>query len=651
VTSTPAAAAPVARVLVEVPLPHLDRPFDYLVPAELADLAVPGARVKVRFAGRLVGGFVLDRVDRTDHEGRLAPLAKVVSAEPVLDPPVARLARAVADRYAGTVADVLRLAIPPRHAAVEKEARVAAPVPAPPSPPGAGSWSQYPDGVTLISALAEGRSPRAVWTALPGVDPMAALAVAVVAALASDRGALVVVPDARDVDRLDGQLRTLLPVQQYVVLEASLGPRERYRRWLSVRRGQVRAVIGTRAAMFAPVQRLGLVAVWDDGDDLHAEPHAPYPHVREVLALRAHESGAALLVGGYARTAEAQQLVESGWARSVTASRDVVRHWAPRVHAADDDAARATDAAARAARLPSVVWHATRQALDRGPVLFQVPRSGYLPRLACVRCRSAARCDECHGPLALTSGHALASCAWCGRVAGGWRCAECGADRFRAQVVGAGRTAEELGRAFPSVPVRSSGGDAVLESVADRPQLVVATPGAEPPAAGGYAAAMLLDAWALLDRPELRAEEEAVRRWLGAAALVRSAERGGEVVVVADPRGRAVQALVRWSPEAVAEHALRERAGLGFPPVARIAELTGTQPAVDDLLRRVHLPAAAEVLGPVPQGGDHQVRALVRAPRSAALEMTRALRVAQGERSAHKASEHVTVRVDPAALA
>ncbi|MFD0822092.1 primosomal protein N', partial [Micromonospora zhanjiangensis] len=106
---------------MDVPLAHLDRPFDYLVPAELADDARPGTRVKVRFAGQLVGGWLLERVPSSEHGGRLAYLDRLVSPEPVLSPEIARLARAVADRYAGNLADVLRLAVPPRHARVERE--------------------------------------------------------------------------------------------------------------------------------------------------------------------------------------------------------------------------------------------------------------------------------------------------------------------------------------------------------------------------------------------------------------------------------------------------------------------------------------------------------------------------------------------------
>ena len=105
----PAERLPVARVCVDMPLAHLDRPFDYLVSTGDDEAAQPGVRVKVRFAGQLVSGFLLARAERSEHEGKLAYLDKVVSAEQVLDPELARLARAVADRYAGNLADVLHL--------------------------------------------------------------------------------------------------------------------------------------------------------------------------------------------------------------------------------------------------------------------------------------------------------------------------------------------------------------------------------------------------------------------------------------------------------------------------------------------------------------------------------------------------------------
>jgi len=139
---------PVARVAVDISLAHLDRPFDYLVPARLDAEAVPGCRVRVRFAGQLVDGYLLERAETSEHQGRLARLERVISPEPVLTPELFDLARVVADRYAGTLADVLRLAIPPRHATAEREAPAvgAARAPVPPAPD-PGSWSRYPAGL------------------------------------------------------------------------------------------------------------------------------------------------------------------------------------------------------------------------------------------------------------------------------------------------------------------------------------------------------------------------------------------------------------------------------------------------------------------------------------------------------------------------
>src|SRR5258707_7025727 len=143
-------------------VPHLDREFDYLVPAEHSDDAQPGVRVRVRFHGRLVDAFILERRSETDHVGKLGWLDKVVSAERVLTPDVRRLVDAVAARYAGTRADVLRLAVPPRHATVEKQA-----MPAPPTatarPVDQAAWAEYGRGRQFLDALSEGRAARAVW--------------------------------------------------------------------------------------------------------------------------------------------------------------------------------------------------------------------------------------------------------------------------------------------------------------------------------------------------------------------------------------------------------------------------------------------------------------------------------------------------------
>ena len=660
---------PVASVVLDVPLAHLDRPFDYLVPPAMSAAAQPGVRVRVRFAGTSVTGYLVQRRAASEHPGRLSPLAAVVSAESVLSPEVLTVARHVADRCAGTLADVLRLAVPPRHARVEAEPPVVPPVvpdPADPAvtgePPGDALWQRYGGGTALLRRLAAGQAPRAAVAALPGEGPRL-VAVAVAAAVSAGRGALVVVPDARDLAAFAAAVSAVLGPGSVTELTAALGPAPRYRAWLAVRRGSARVVVGTRAAAFAPVADLGLVVCWDDGDDLLAEPRAPYPHARDVLVRRSVDQGAALLLAGHVVTPEDAALDRDGFLAILAPDRSTTRSLVPRVVAAGADTELARDPAARAARLPALVLRTARAALAEGPVLVQVPRAGYLPVLSCQACRRPATCERCSGPLAVSGSGGAAACRWCGRPAGAWRCSECGSGRFRSGRVGSARTAEELGRAFPGVAVLQSSADAtegVRPTVPDRPALVVATPGAEPVAPAGYAAAVLLDGDVLLARTELAAGQEALRRWANAAALVRTAEPGrpaGTVVVVADAAQRPVQALIRWDPVGAARAELDDRVATALPPASVVVELLGAAGDVSDLLARAELPGTAEVLGPVAVPPAHpgaaagpEVRALVRDLRGRGASLTAALRAAAAARTARKLS-HVRLRVDPVDLA
>jgi primosomal protein N' (replication factor Y) len=285
-----------------------------------------------------------------------------------------------------------------------------------------------------------------------------------------------------------------------------------------------------------------------------------------------------------------------------------------------------------------------RAALERGPVLVQSPRGGYLPSLACERCRTPARCSVCTGPLALTSTTTPPACRWCGTEEPAWSCQVCGHRGLRAPAPGEGRTAEELGRAFPSTTVISSSGDQVRATVPDRPAIVVATPGAEPVADQGYAAVVLLDTWLPLARADLRAEEEALRRWFDAAGLVAP---GGRVVAVGEPHHPALQALLRWDPSGFALREAEARAEAHLPPASRLATITGDPGAVDDALTLLDRPPGLEVLGPV--DADDQSRAVVRVPRAQATVLSAALGELQRIRSARKL-DAVRVQVDPPTL-
>ena len=621
-----AAENPVARVLLEAYVPHLDRVFDYRVSAALHEQAVVGAKVSVIFSGRKMSGWVVERVAHTDvPEERLLPIRRVLSPLPVAAPEIVDLAEAVAQRCAGTAADVLRVAIAPRVARVDKEFTAGDATPAPteepsrdtreqPSPgeqDGEGDdavtaspevWEHYTHGPEFITAVASGRPVRGVVEVLPSAedhDWARLTANAMATAYAAGRGAVGVVADHKALERLETALHELVGEDAVVRLHAGDGPTPRYRGFLELALGRKRLAVGTRSAAYAPVQDLALVCCHDDGDVNFVEQRAPYQHTRDVLLLRAQQQGLAALFTGYAVSPEAQRLVSTGWAVRLAPGRALLRRCSPRIEATSDSYNTARDPLAARARLPHEAFRVARAALEKGPVLVQVARKGYAPVLACQRCRTPARCRACDGPLSLSSANAVPVCTWCGRQAHEWSCAECGFTRVRLSSVGAGRTAEELGRAFPQVPVISSSEHTVRARVGSAPALVVATPGAEPVAEGGYAAALLLDGNQMLARPWLRAEEQTLRRWFNAAALVRSTEHGGTVVVTAD-QDRAVSALVRWDPAGHSERELHERHELGLPPAVRTAALTGPRGALAATLRDLQLPERVRVVGPAP---------------------------------------------------
>ncbi|MFW7396587.1 primosomal protein N' [Rothia mucilaginosa] len=678
---------PVARVRVDSTLPQVDRTFDYRVPAELSEDAVPGARVRVLFNGHELTGYIEERAATTDWtRTSLLPLKSVLSRVPSVAPEIFALAEALADRYASTVANVLRLAVPPRIAALDKKyapllpgyesaylgdsapvstsdapehaesehvasesaesepstvstasiatassaavssatdpyawlATPGAPAPFvldppalnPDAPDAASVFSDYENGAEFIEDVAAGAATRAVMTVLPGhLEHTWAdvLATALAAAAASGRGAIAVVPTAKNLDLLEAALAERLPADSFVRLSSDSTPHTRYHGFVKARLGQVPVVIGTRAAAYAPVANLGLVVCWDDGDSSLVEQRAPYCHARDVLLLRASAENTAALFAGFSMSSEAARLVRTRWASHVRAPRALVRDYSPRIFSTGSEFELARDPLAAMARIPHLAFEHARRALARGPVLVQVARSGYIPSFSCERCRMPARCGECSGPLSVASGSSVPSCSWCGHLAQQWRCSECGFTHWRYSAAGATRTAEELGRAFPNVPVISSAGDHVRASVGPEPALVVATPGAEPVAFGGYAAALLLDADKMLRFDSLRAPEAALRRWLNAAALVRPAALEGTVVTTASP-SPVEQALVRWDPAWFAREELEERAQTGLPPAVRTAAVTGAEADVrafmEEFLGSSALPERVReqlrIVGPVP---------------------------------------------------
>ena len=600
----------VASVVIDSLLPQLDRLFDYRVPESLLDQVVPGVRVKVplRSAGRIADGYVVSVGDTGGYSGVLSDIEAVVSVIPVLAPEVWTLARKASERAAGNASDILRVAVPKRQVRVEKAFLAREEIPelvdvAPAITPIHG----YGDG-TLEKALAA-RAKLAVdaiplvTEVTPGVwvgEWAVTMAAAAAATVARGETAILSVPDYRDQAQLSAALHAALPAERIVALDAKQSDPDRYRGFLRCLSDDALVIIGNRSVLYAPARRLGLIAVWDDGDPLHSEPLSPYVHGRDAALLRQEQQGTALFFFGHSRSTEVERLVEIGWLASVAPSPSILPKVIPTAQQASQDRLAAQ------ARIPSSAWKAARAGLDEGPVLVQVGRPGYAPRLACADCRQSARCNRCEGPLAQKSANSTPACSWCGALAVNWRCSHCEGEKLRLVGAGAGRTAEELGRAFPGVRVIVADGERPVLEVGPEPALVIATRGAEPIAAGGYRAVLLLDGETMVARESLRVGEDCLRWWSNAAAL---AARRAPVVLVG-VGGALASSLATWRQADYARGELADRRALRFPPAVRVATVTGPVQAVSDAITAVHVDGP-DVLGPV-DIGEGLVRTIVR---------------------------------------
>jgi len=414
-------------VLVDSSLPQLDRLLDYRIPEGMAGV-VPGVRVSVplRAASRIAEGFVVELGSQQDYPGPLSDLAALVSPVPVLQPEVWALARAVADRAAGSAGDVLRLAIPPRQVRVEKAwlARGEQPERAVIQPP---AFDDYAPG-DLEAALSAGE--RLALGVSPGVAPAGldgawigrwalTLARAAARVVAAGASAIVVAPDYRDQEQLGAALGTLLPADAVVRLDARQSNPDRYRGMLRAIGAAPLVLLGNRSAIYAPAARLGLIAIWNDGDPLLGEPLSPYVHARDAALVRQEQQGGALVFAGHTRTTEVERLVEVGYLRELRPARP--RH--PRVIPTANIAAQ--DRLAAQARIPSIAWREATAGSKTGPVLVQVARPGYSPGLRCADCGESARCRVCGGPLHQKRAGGIPTCSWCGAPDASWRCANC----------------------------------------------------------------------------------------------------------------------------------------------------------------------------------------------------------------------------------
>ena len=584
-------------VCVAVPRLAVDRPFTYLLKEEHE--AGTGSLVSVPFHGRTVKGWVLGPA-RTIPEGRLLGVRKVHSRVRFFDEGMLRLLLWMSERYIAPLATCIERSYPPR--VVSEESLLESPATAPRSrrgPPAiepkasergwrrqqaAPRRPRLPDSFGRVLARYGGQQllePGTTTWLRPLPDEEQTVCVeAVAACLATGKRAVVLVPEVEP-----------LPATARAVLEAFgdravafLGgdARQRYRTWLHIRDGRFDAVVGTRPAVFAPLEDLGLIWISREVHPGHREDRSPYYNIREVAMARTRLEEAACLLASLVPSVETAIEAEAGAIRTARPARRLERENAPLVETV------APEAEDRSARLTALLRRARSAALI-------VSRRGYGVARVCRSCGDPAACAVCRGPVIIERGQAI--CRVCGSAG---VCANCGSDSFGVERGGIERVAEWAARTAPG-PVL------VESSIGQQPSPLM------PGVVVGMAAAVkdvgplrldlvgILDADRALLRPGVHAGEQALATWMEAAAWAGPrSEEGGRVLVHTRRHGHpAIQALVRWEPLPFLLAEARARAEAGFVPGHSVFRVAGSTALGESL------PAAgaASVLATAVEGG------------------------------------------------
>jgi primosomal protein N' (replication factor Y) len=564
------------RVLVDTGIFHLDGFYDYLVPAELDDQVQSGVRLLVPFGSRTVEAIAFERPS-SSAEKSLKSIHSVISPFAVLNKEILNLILNSARRWAAHPYDLINAALPARVASVEK-----------------GFKASY----SFESKTR--KNPRRVYYQFsPGEDEFHSLSAMSIKASKSG-GVLLLLPDERDVQSAIDSFARHYPQEAVIRLDSSLSRSERYANYLRVASGEKAIVVGNRSAAFAPVCNLQTIFIHRETSESFYEIRSPGWNARDISLMRSTDEEVSLVITGYSPSAEVARMIEHKWI-SVTSRKSKVLALSFQQQMGE--------------LLPNRIFPEIREALRNGTVLFMTPRKGYSSAMSCAKCRNEAHC-ECGGKLFKGSARSFPECSLCAKEYSQWKCIWCGADKPHLLGRGSERFAEELGRAFPGVPVIASEGNHILSEVSPRPSIVIATPGSAPNVDGGYFAVVILEADRYFSQIDMRAHERARAQIFHAASKVNSK---GKVLIVIDSSHPITASIARWSPSILSMRDLKERQETNFPPYFRAIEISAQSSEAVFItngfrksLLEGRLPSSTRVLGPaITSSGNSRIILLV----------------------------------------
>ena len=596
-----------ATVWVDNSLPHLDHTFSYLVPGNLNDQVKVGSLVLVPFNGQELSALVIAR-SSAEGVSNLKSISSHPAPLPLVSQEIISLIGAVAKRYAAHPYDIIRSAVPPRVAAVDKE---------------------FEEAELMSPSAARGVK---TYLQLPPARNRSLLIAQKIAASADEGGVLAIFPDSSELEAVKIQLISLGISPN--VLDSELSKSERYRSFMQIKSKASTIVLGTRSAIFAPVANLRNLLIYNEGSQHYYEQRSPGWNAREVALMRSTIERFNLTFIGFAPSLEVALLIERGDIELKRVKAKVVVH---------------SISASFGELLPSRAIPIVRKALLKSAVLMVVPLKGYAQAIRCSHCKSVSRC-LCGGAHEKRSLASPIVCNHCNEVSNNWKCAWCSNPTPALLSRGIERHLHDVASLFPNTPVRFSTSDHPI-TTANPGEIVLATPGMAPECAGGYQLVVILEGNRFLSQPDLRAEERVRELYFSTASLITPS---GEFMCVQDSGHSITSALASWSFTPLISAELEQRKSLSLPPYMRSVVLGSSKDEVSRLKSALlkaqeesRIPRESKVLGPIIDGESASL--ILTAPSADADLLVETIHEFIRRRSAAK-KKLPSLRIDPYSL-
>lgn len=565
----------------------LDREtYSYAVPGSVE--VVPGHRVWVPFGRRTTAGYVVEL--HTEDPGIEVRDIERADREALLLPHQVELARLVATHYWIPLIEVLRAMLPPRVRGARSS--------------GAGPSSRQRRHSRLLELALPGAQPEPgpeltvgqeaalatirahPQTLLHGVAASGKTEVYLAAAadaLAAGLRVLVLVPEISLTPQLVGQFARRLSVR-LGVLHSQLTELERAQQWWRARRGEVDLVIGSRSAVFAPLPRLGLICLDEEGSSAYKQDRTPRYDAQWVVGPLAQVTGARLVMGSATPSVAAYHRARAGELALASMPRRVAGQAAQveLVDMRDELAAGHRHALSR--RLLELV---DRTLADEEQVILFLNRRGLSTFILCRECGRSVECPQCSVSMVQHAELDGLACHYCGYT----RplpplCPYCGGRQIRGMGMGTQRLETIVRKLWPAARVLrldsdvARGPDAyfeVLEAFTTRRADILV--GTQLVARGLDLEAVSLvgvvDADLPLHFPDYRAAEGTFGLVTQVAGRAGRRGRPARVVVqTSNPDHYSLRDAASGDYAAFYEDELPSRAAFSFPPFADLAVLT-----------------------------------------------------------------------------